>query len=111
MNGYAGFLIFIAAIVFFYSKLPWLGLGFILIGILIILYDPTKKNSKKVWEEFSEAKPKDLTPTIKGYVDNASKLAAEAATREEGTQYQITSPQQFQKGSKSFFEELKKIFK
>jgi Na+/phosphate symporter len=111
MNGYAVLLIFVAAIVFLYSKLSWLGLIFILIGIILIAYNSLKKNSKTIWKEFSEAKTKDNTPALKKYVENASKLAAEAVTRETGTQYQITSPQQFQKGSKSFFDELKKIFK
>ncbi|MDD3084135.1 MAG: hypothetical protein PHP82_03870 [Candidatus ainarchaeum sp.] len=110
-NTYAIILLIIVTIIFFYTRLPFLGLTTILIALILLVYKPTKKYSKKVWKEVDNAKPKDITPIMKEYVDNTAKITAEAITRKEGTQYQITSVHQFQKGTKNFFSELKKLFK
>ncbi len=111
MNRYGIALLLVIGLFFLYVGLAWQGIIFLILAIIAAAYDWTKKESKKVWKEFSGAKTKDITPNIKGYFDNATKLTAEALTRKEKTKYQLTSPTKIQKGSKNFFDELKKIFK
>jgi predicted membrane protein len=101
---------FIIAIVLFYFELTWLGFVFIVLGIISLLWNPTKNQGKEVWEQVKKAETKDVSGEFKGYIDNASKLAAEGVTPVEGTQYQITSPKKLHPTSKNFFSELKKLF-
>lgn len=110
-NAYVIILLIITTIIFLYAKLEFLALACIIITLILIVQKPTKKLSKEIWNEVDKAKTKDITPTIREYYDNTTKITAEAITKKEGTQYQLTSIHQFQKGTKNFFSELKKIFK
>ena len=111
MNKYGIILMIITGLFFLSIKLTWLGFTFLTIAMFIFMFGWFKKNSKEIWREFSKAETTDGTPTLKKYVNKVSKISAEALTRKEGTQYQLTSPTQVQKGLKSFFEELKNTFK
>lgn len=109
-KNYASLLLLIIAFLFLTAKLAWLGLVMIILAIYVFLSKKINEERKQIWEEFSSAQTNDLTKTMRGYASNASKLAAEHITRKEGTKYQLTSPQAIQKGSKTFIDELKKIF-
>ncbi|MDD4251328.1 MAG: hypothetical protein PHX27_04020 [Candidatus ainarchaeum sp.] len=110
-NKYTIFLLIVVTILFFYTSMEALALTCVLITLILIVYNPVKKNSKKIWSEVDKAKPKDITPIIKSHYDTTTKLAADLITGPPKTQHQLTSIHQFQKGTKNFFSELKKIFK
>jgi hypothetical protein len=111
MKKYQILLLGVVILIFLYAELAFLALVTFIITILLIIQKPSKKFSKNIWNEIDKAKPKDVTPIIKEYVENASKKSAEFVTRKENTQYQLTSIHQFQKGTTNFFNELKRLFK
>ena len=109
-NKYLLLLITITGLIFWQFNLTWLGLIFFLIALLYIIAKPTKKLVNETWDEFSNANPKSLEKEVRGYASFSSKKLAEGITKKEGTKYQLTDPVQLQKGTKNFWEELKKIF-
>jgi hypothetical protein len=110
-NKYAIILLVVVILLFVYAKLTWLALLTFIIAMLLATGKKIKTTSNNAWDEFKKAKTTDGSKKIKGYIDNAAKLTAETITAKEGTKMQLTSPTKIQKGSKTFIDELKSIFK
>ncbi|MFA5763573.1 MAG: hypothetical protein WC915_02070 [archaeon] len=110
-NKYAIILLVVTTLLFVYARLTWLALLTFIITIILITGKKVKNTSTTAWDEFKNAKTTDGSKRIKGYIDNAAKLTAENLTAKQGTKMQLTSPTKIQKGSKTFIDELKSIFK
>ncbi len=111
MNSGAFIILLVLGMLMLYVKLSWVGVIFFLLAFIVLIYNPSKKNAKKAWEEVKSAKGESVEKEFEGYFKNAGKLTAEAMTRKEGTQYRITDPAKFSPASKNFFSELKNLFK
>ena len=112
MNYYSVLTFFLIGIVLFYVKLGWLGIIFILLAIIAGFYAPTKKGVKSAWEEVDKAEGEYPAGKIKEYGENAIALGASYVTQksDEG----LNTRDWFSKAptaSKSFFSELKDLFK
>ena len=112
MNYYTILTLFIVAMIFFYVRLGWLGLIFILLAIVAGIYSPARKGAKNAWEEIDKAEGNYPEGKVKEYATNAISLGASIATQKntEG----LNTKEWVSKAptaSKSFFSELKDLFK
>jgi hypothetical protein len=112
VNYYATLVFFLIGILFFYVQLGWLGIIFILLGILVALYDPLSKGTKNAWNELDKAPSSYPEGKLEEYTKVFAKKGIEAITpkkheklKTEGI-IQKTGP-----ASKNFFSELKALFK
>jgi len=112
VNYYSILTLFLIGIIFFYVKIGWLGLIFILLAILAGLYDHLKKGAKSAWKEMDKAEGSYPDKKLGEYATNAISQTVGVVTqkKEEGLntrEWAAKAP----KASKSFFSELKELFK
>ena len=112
MNYYSILTFFLVGIIFFYVKIGWLGLIFILLAVIAGLYDHVKKGAKTAWKEVDKAEGSYPDKKIKEYATNAISLGVGVATqkRDEGLNTREWAGKAH-KSTKSFFSELKDLFK
>ena len=112
MNYYSVLAFLVIGIIFFYVKLGWLGIIFILLAIVAGFYSPAKKGAKSAWDEMDKAKGEFPAGKLKEYGENAIALSASYVTQksDEGlnTRDWISKAPT---ASKSFFSEIKDLFK
>jgi len=112
MNFSAFIISVIIAIILLNFGMDWLGLVFVALAVILLIYSPAKKTLNKTIEDakkqdafFPEAKAND-------YVRGVSKQAADFLIHEPYTEYNYKgavhkTPQL----AKNFFSELKELFK
>jgi len=112
VNYYSILAFFLVGIIFFYVKLGWLGLIFILLAVLSGFYGHAKKETKSIWKEMDKAEGSFPAGKLTEYTTNAISQTVGVVTqkKEEGLntrEWVSKAP----KASKSFFSELKDLFK
>ena len=112
MNYYSILAFFLVGMVFFYIKLGWLGLIFVLLAVVSGFYGHAKKGTKSAWNEINKAEGSYPTEKLKKYTTNAISQIVGVATQkpEEGINTKAWAAKA-PKASKSFFSELKELFK
>ena len=112
MNYYSVLSLLLIGLIFFYVKIGWLGLIFILLAIIAGIYSPVRKGADTTWNELSKAQGSYPSGKFKEYSENAIKLSMDIATKKEtdglNTKEWISKAPT---ASKSFFSELKDLFK
>lgn len=93
-----------------YLKVEWLGFICLFLGLLILLYDPAKKQSTKAWEDMKKAEGNFPDAKLDAYTKGLSKQTAEHLIKSPSTEgnykgFLHKTPAQ----AKSFFSELKEI--
>jgi len=96
----------------FYVKLGWLGIIFILLSVIAGFYNTTKQNVKSAWEELDKAESNYPEGKLKEYAESSIKQTMNLATQksDEGLNYREFASKA-PTTSKSFFSELKELFK
>lgn len=112
MNYYSVLALLIMGIFFFYIRMGWLGLIFILLAIVAGFYSPAKKSAKGAWEELDKAQGSNPGGKLKEYTETAIKLTMSEATRKPNEGLNTRDwVSKAPTASKSFFSELKDLFK
>ncbi len=93
-------------------RIGWLGLIFILLGIVTAFYDPLKRGTKNTWKELDKVEGSYPEGKIQAYTQNAAKIITEHATQKNDEGYNVREYiSKTPKASKNFFSELKDLFK
>jgi hypothetical protein len=112
VNYYTILSLLILGLIFFYVKMGWLGLIFILLAIVAGIYSPTRTGAKSAWEELEKAEGSYPAGKLKEYTTIAIREGVGIATQKntEG----LNTKEWVSKApvaSKSFLSELKDLFK
>jgi flagellar biosynthesis/type III secretory pathway M-ring protein FliF/YscJ len=86
MNYYAFLSFLVLALLLLYLKLSWMGLVFIVLAIIIVVYNPTKKNAKTAWEQMEKAEGSSPEKKFKEYTKSAAKQFAQGISKDQDTQ-------------------------
>ena len=110
MNFYSFITALIIALLFLYFKVEWLGFVFFVIAIIVLLYNPAKKQTKQAWEDLKKAETTHPEAKYDSYVKGFSKQLAEGVIPPMETEYNTKgaihkTPQL----AKNFFSELKDL--
>jgi hypothetical protein len=112
MNFPAFLVTLVIALITLYFGLEWLGLVFIALAVIILIYEPGKKTLKKT---IDDAKKQDaFFPEAKAneYVKGFSKQTADFLIHDPYTEYNYKhSLHKTPQMAKNFFAELKELFK
>jgi len=112
VNYYSALAFFLIGVFLFYVELGWLGIIFILLAIVAGIYTPAKKGAKSAWNELDKAEGEYPAGKLKEYAENAIALGTSIATQknDEGlnTRDWVSKAPT---ASKSFFSEIKDLFK
>ena len=112
MNYYAALAFILIGIFLFYVRIGWLGLIFIVLGIITIAYDSLKKGTKNTWVELDKASGSSPEGKIKDYAENAIKITTAHIAQKNNEGYNAREfVSKAPKASKNFFSELKDLFK
>lgn len=112
MNYYSFIAFLVLGFFFIYSGIDWLGLLFLALALMVILYNPAKDTLDKAWKEVDKADGSNPSAKFVEYSAGAAKAAADNVYSKKGTIY--NSREWLHKSpsmSKNFFSELEKIFK
>ena len=114
MNNLSAIASVIIGILFFYLRISWLGLIFIIIAIIIFIYDPAKKYAKGGWEEMKKADGGVPDKKIEGYTKAAGKQIVDVFGKDHKTKTVAARKEpgkKIIKGSENFFKEISELFK
>ena len=112
MNFYAFIISLVLALFLFYLGIEWLGLLFLIIAVIVLIYNPAKEAADKTWEEVDKAQGSSPEEAFGKYIGFATKKTSEWVMTKPNTKYNLndvipkSSP-----ASKNFFSELKALFK
>ena len=112
MNYYATIALFLLAIFFIYASVEWLGTIFLLIGIISLFAGHGKKVAKSAWKEIDKASGSAPVDKFKSYAELTGKKSAELLTPKKDQKMNVDNfIHKIPDASKSFFSEIKSLFK
>ena len=112
MNYYSFLAFLVVGFFLLYTGIDWLGLLFLALAVVVLLYNPAKSTLNKAWKEADKADGSNPSAKFMDYSAGAAKMAADNVYSKKGTIY--NSKEWLHKSpamSKNFFSELEKIFK
>lgn len=99
-------------IIFLGVGLDWLGWAFIILGLVTLVYSPTKSQTKKAWAEAAAAEGSYPAGKFKAYTKETARQFAETTSSWETTKYNIAgTPHKLSGASKKTLDELNELFK
>ena len=112
MNYYSFLAFLLLGLFFIYLAVDWLGFLFLALALITIIYNPAKDTANKAWKELDKAQGSTPEGKFSEYVTTAAKKTGEVLTKTPETKYNMESLLHKSPGmSKSFFAELKGLFK
>jgi len=111
MNYYSFLAFLVIGLLFIYTGIDWLGLLFLALAVVVLLYNPAKNTLNTTWKEVSKAEGSNPSAKFMEYAEGATKLTANLITDGKpgvkSSEWLHKSPNM----AKNFFSELDKIFK
>jgi hypothetical protein len=112
MNYYAFLALLVIALLLLYLRLSWMGVIFIILAIVVAIYNPAKTNANTAWKEVSKIEGKVPTKKFKGYTKATAKQLAEGLDKEHKRQeYDLkNAPKKSGEIAQSVIDSVKDLF-
>ncbi|MBT4596834.1 MAG: hypothetical protein HOC95_02540 [Candidatus Diapherotrites archaeon] len=112
MNYYAFLTFLIIALLMLYIRLSWMGIIFIVLAIVVAIYNPAKTNVNTAWEQMSAIDGKSPEKKFEGYTKTVAKQFAQGINKEHLRQeYDLkNAPKKSGKLAQNVIDSVKDLF-